>query len=121
MLDIIRDGTVGQIINYLSAGKILPYPDQIPGYQYPRPGLQQDGGLSGTISRDTLSTRVPTRAPSTVGNKAETNFAKAEENAGNTPRQVPVENEFLIDWDGPTDPDNPRFVFCGNVLRKALY
>ncbi|KAJ7785821.1 putative caffeine resistance protein [Mycena metata] len=34
--DLVRDSTVGQILNYLSSGRILPYPEQRPGYVVPR-------------------------------------------------------------------------------------
>ncbi|KAK7036777.1 hypothetical protein VNI00_011443 [Paramarasmius palmivorus] len=36
MKDLIRDSFIGQQINYLSGGRLLPYADQRPGYQVPQ-------------------------------------------------------------------------------------
>jgi len=35
MWDIIRESTVGEIINLISRGRLLPYPDQRPGFVIP--------------------------------------------------------------------------------------
>jgi len=35
-LDILRDSTFGNIVNYLSKGRYLPYEDQKPGYAIPQ-------------------------------------------------------------------------------------
>jgi len=35
-LDILRDSTFGNIVNYLSKGRYLPYEDQKPGYTVPQ-------------------------------------------------------------------------------------
>ncbi|ORY62710.1 major facilitator superfamily domain-containing protein, partial [Leucosporidium creatinivorum] len=35
MFDILRDSTLGQLINYFSRGRLLPYADQRPGYILP--------------------------------------------------------------------------------------
>ncbi|KAJ6620281.1 major facilitator superfamily domain-containing protein [Mycena sp. CBHHK59/15] len=34
-LDLIRDSTVGQFVNFLSGGRLLPYADERPGYVVP--------------------------------------------------------------------------------------
>ncbi|KAJ7029246.1 hypothetical protein C8F04DRAFT_1117073 [Mycena alexandri] len=34
--DLIRDSTIGQIVNYLSHGRFLPYPEQRPDYVVPK-------------------------------------------------------------------------------------
>lgn len=118
MFDIIRDSTVGQVVNHLSGGRLLPYADQLPGYQYPR----RDGGLTATPSRDSLATRVPTRAPSVIGEKTEVD-AKLEKGTVEPELAVetPIENPFLVYWDGPTDPDNPRQVLLAFSLRRSGY
>lgn len=41
-LDLIRDSTVGQVINYISKGRLLPYADQRPGYVVPTRFLTVD-------------------------------------------------------------------------------
>ncbi|KAF8311343.1 MFS general substrate transporter [Clavulina sp. PMI_390] len=35
MLDILREATVGGLLNRVSGGRILPFPDQIPGFAIP--------------------------------------------------------------------------------------
>lgn len=35
MADLIRDSTLGQFVNHLSGGRLLPYADQRPGYVVP--------------------------------------------------------------------------------------
>ncbi|KAJ6499548.1 major facilitator superfamily domain-containing protein [Mycena vitilis] len=34
--DLLRDSTIGQIVNYLSSGRLLPYPEQRPDYVVPK-------------------------------------------------------------------------------------
>ena len=41
-LDIVRDSTLGQIVNRLSGGSLLPYPDQRADYVVPRRYLLDD-------------------------------------------------------------------------------
>lgn len=108
--DIIRDSSFGQLVNWASNGKYMPYADQRPNYKFP---------MSSTLVSQT-STRVPSAAPSIKdGGKADVEKAEQEAPFGESP--VPVdeipENAYLVDWDGPNDPDNPRcvhYIHCGN-------
>jgi DHA1 family multidrug resistance protein-like MFS transporter len=34
-MDLVRDSTIGQFVNFLSGGRLLPYADQRPGYAIP--------------------------------------------------------------------------------------
>lgn len=36
MFDLIRESTVGELVNRFSGGRILPYPDQRPGFEIPK-------------------------------------------------------------------------------------
>lgn len=95
--DLIRDGTLGQFINWASSGKYLPYADQLPGYRVPGSGADE--------------TCVPSAAPSLKGD-IEKDQGEKNHDAFNTPTttfEVP-ENTFVVDWDGPNDPDNPKCV-----------
>lgn len=124
--DIIRDSTVGQVLNYLSGGKILPYADQKSGYQLPR--LRRRNSAVSTVSshtrveapRESMAEK-PSPRPSQVeeGLVPNAKVKEAEANGDDlTNLEVPgtpgsvqeIENEFLIDWDGPNDQDNPRYV-----------
>ncbi|EEB89069.1 hypothetical protein MPER_12882 [Moniliophthora perniciosa FA553] len=165
MKDLIRDSIIGQQINYLSGGRLLPYADQRPGYQVPQ------RYLSSTLSRvstatikvaeeqkkispsypsstypSTSVTRCATPIPKLPGDKeqieqleqetvdvdeADRRLREAEHNGetkakptdnrdaekGDLQVEVrsvkeveiePVADLFLVDWDGPEDPDNPR-------------
>lgn len=111
MLDLFRDSTVGQVINHLSGGKLLPYEDQKPGFQMP------SRHVAGSDSpRDSLSTRVPSRQESPKGTKqleagvpaADDSTAALEKKVAEAAAAVP--HEFIVDWWGPDDPENPRSV-----------
>ncbi|ESK95480.1 benomyl methotrexate resistance protein [Moniliophthora roreri MCA 2997] len=165
MKDLIRDSIIGQQINYLSGGRLLPYADQRPGYQIPQ------RYLSHTLSRvstatikvaeeqkkispsypsstypSTSATRCATPIPILPGDKEQIERVEQEtvdvEEADRRLREVkhdgetkpkpaanrdaekgdlrvevrsvkevemePVVDPFLVDWDGPEDPDNPR-------------
>lgn len=127
MLDIIRDSTIGQIINLVSDGKYLPFEDQKPGFQLRMPHQPISESKDGLASRDSFSTRVPSRASTATSPK--------ELEAGDVPVKSVVQEqpgldedaatalarktaelvasmppEFLVDWWGPDDPENPRSV-----------
>lgn len=127
MLDLIRDSTVGNILNHFSNGRILPYPDQKPGYRIPERYLARS-----PASGSSPSTRVPTPSPEDSEKKAkspaasirvsvdtiapeyqkgvdpatlEAGIAKAETRSST--ESVPVDT-FLVDWDGDDDQENPQ-------------
>lgn len=52
MWDILRESTVGEIVNYFSGGRILPYPDQRTDYVIPERYLASSP-LSGDTTRET--------------------------------------------------------------------
>ncbi|KAF9267172.1 MFS general substrate transporter [Marasmius fiardii PR-910] len=136
MTDLLRDSTLGQAINALSGGRLLSYADQRPSYQIPSryllsPPLSQVSTIVNgeeKAQKPTYSTPSPSPAPSTrkpdSGNDVETLkdvVIDQAEKAG---------DEYLVDWDGPDDQDNPRnwskakkgFVaFCISLLTFSVY
>ena len=125
MKDIIRDSTLGQLVNYISGGRFLPYADQKPSYDIPAhyllppssskpsPTDEKDNPLGAelTIPVDTPHphrasggsvTRINTPVPqdSSVG----------DHEKGDTKTEVATYDPYLVGWDGDDDPENPRYV-----------
>jgi DHA1 family multidrug resistance protein-like MFS transporter len=52
MSDLIRETALGQIIRFLSRRRLLPYPEERPGFQIPYLVPQEPGnGIQGTTRR----------------------------------------------------------------------
>ncbi|KAJ6580724.1 major facilitator superfamily domain-containing protein [Mycena capillaripes] len=117
MLDIIRDSTVGQTVNYVSRGRFLPYADQRPGYVIPTRyftgsldrkvkevasdavTLCEDAEKKKQVSGTTTPSATEVEPTSTLPTLEATE--KHLQHAGDIP------DPFLIDWE-EDDPDNPR-------------
>ncbi|KAL8291587.1 hypothetical protein RQP46_002565 [Phenoliferia psychrophenolica] len=106
MKDIIRDSSVGQILNSLSNGRILPYPDQREDFvvpaRYLAKAITPSGTLSGSATPSDAVTLVDAEGalkPRSSSDLEKADLEKAVE---------PLVNPFLVTWDGPDDPDNPR-------------
>ena len=116
MKDILRDSTVGQFLNSVSGGRILPYADQKPGFVFPDRSQADSFSGTTTVVRDSTGTMPPQHL-----NKEH----PYEENGSN--QTLPVARDIentqpdaakmakkadsnLVEWYGPDDPDNPRFV-----------
>ncbi|KAJ6568410.1 major facilitator superfamily domain-containing protein [Mycena vulgaris] len=118
-LDLIRDSTVGQILNYLSRGRILPYADQRPGYVVPtrfltassERKLKEIGSDTTTLCDEEKKKASGTTTPATTEldrtstlptlTAADALEQRLAEKTGDIP------DPYLIDWD-EDDPDNPR-------------
>ncbi|KAJ7777149.1 major facilitator superfamily domain-containing protein [Mycena metata] len=100
-LDLIRDSTLGQIVNYLSSGRILPYPDQIPGYTVPKRFLTLDAQEKGAQ----LSEAVPSKLKRECS--LATLTAPPVQGNGKLEGGEDVYDPFLVDWE-ENDPDNPQ-------------
>ncbi|KAF9516079.1 hypothetical protein BS47DRAFT_1341426 [Hydnum rufescens UP504] len=112
MLDLVRDSTVGGILNHISGGRILPYADQKPGYQpsnryrFAQSTARDEKALSSPASLQSPQddpelggTKTPPANSDTVVSKeAHLSQANVIDNAV---------DPNLVDWDGPDDPDNP--------------
>jgi MFS transporter, DHA1 family, multidrug resistance protein len=145
MIDILRDSTVGQIINRISHGRLLPYPDQRPDYIVPE---KYKVNSTRSPSPDPEKSRLPKVTPELVPPVAVLNPDNAsvrahnresftsntatvahsgkdleEGNASYETLKDKIDAEdlhselekksdpFLVDWDGPEDPENPRYAF----------
>ncbi|KAJ7833122.1 putative caffeine resistance protein [Mycena olivaceomarginata] len=87
--DLIRDSTIGQIVNYVSGGRLLPYPEQRPGYVVPKHFL--------------LPSSERKQRESTI-----TTLAADIESQKQIDDATTVPDPYLVDWDGDSDPENPR-------------
>ncbi|KAJ7802222.1 major facilitator superfamily domain-containing protein [Mycena olivaceomarginata] len=83
--DLFRDSTIGQIVNYLSNGRLLPYPEQRPGYDASSPPDTE-------IKRESTITTLA----------ADIESQKQVDDATTVP------DPYLVDWEGESDPENPR-------------
>ena len=148
MIDLIRDSTVGQIINKLSSGRLLPYADQRLDYvvpsRYRLPETSTNTFYGDTIpinhersrsSGDNASTRTLGQESGFVSTNGaeeerkrnlqaamegetkdlERGSAKLEttKDEGATVQVHPAldsqKDPYLVEWDGPNDPENPRY------------
>lgn len=109
--DIFRDSTVGQILNFVSRGRILPFPDQRPGFVVPSRYLltpasgQVIDGEQQPKPQSDVSTLVD--AEGTIRARDSIDLEKGDSDVKEATANTPVD-PFLITWDGPDDQDNPR-------------
>lgn len=96
MYDIVRDATIGQIINRLSNGKFLPYEDQKPGYTVPARYLVATPPLN----------RTETDADTLVGLKTSSGGDVEKASASEEPA-TPAKYPYLVEFD-ENDQDRPQ-------------
>ncbi|KAF7349177.1 MFS general substrate transporter [Mycena sanguinolenta] len=121
--DLIRDSTIGQIVNYVSGGRLFPYPEQRHGYIVPRRFLlpssdrkQSDepdsdaATLCGDSCDKTKDISTPSSPPDTEIKRESTitTLAVDIESQKQVDDDTPVPDPYLVDWDGESDPENPR-------------
>jgi MFS transporter, DHA1 family, multidrug resistance protein len=99
MLDIFRDSAFGTVLNYLSGGRILPFRDQLPGYQIPERYLLRPDDASNPVTRVPSTTNDEKRPVSASDPEAQTGKQEGIVAAPIDP--------YLVDWDGDDDQDNP--------------
>ncbi|KAK1225853.1 hypothetical protein PQX77_011196 [Marasmius sp. AFHP31] len=156
MKDIVRDSFLGQAINSLSGGRLLGYADQRPGYEVPTRYLRSPS-LSPQATH-IPSTEEEKKPKAKGGSQAVVEVREVDVDAEPTdtayppppspPAHIPgsgsesdlgadrfrdVEsgvNAYLVGWEGPDDPDNPKnwssfkkgFVaFCISLLTFSVY
>jgi len=106
MKDTLRDSTVGQFLNSVSGGRILPYADQKPGFIFPdRSQADLFSGTSATV-RDSTGTMPPQR----LNSSNQALVARDIENVQPDAKLAKKADLNLVDRYGPDDPDNPRLV-----------
>jgi len=132
MKDIIRDSTIGQIINRVSGGRYLPYSDQRSDYSIPHfilPSsttevkLNQIDDNQGIPSPESITHGAkPPR--SSGGSLTRLNTPTAEEShhdhENGEVKEEPLSfDPYLVGWNGDDDPENPRCVH--SVVYKKLF
>jgi DHA1 family multidrug resistance protein-like MFS transporter len=113
MKDIIRDSTVGQILNYLSEGRILPYPEQQPGYIIPAkylatPLQSPSGTLCGDLPAAPISKATTLVEAEGVLSEKKTDSALEKGDSKEEVFPTAPAYPYLVDWESDDDQDNPR-------------
>ncbi|KAJ7052619.1 major facilitator superfamily domain-containing protein [Mycena amicta] len=129
--DIFRDSTLGQIVNYLSNGRLLPYPEQLPGYVVPRRYLLPAKSLGDGTPSDAVTLcgdpKSGAKTPNTDLKRESTLVEDLEKKFTN---DTTIPDPYLVDWEGDFDSENPRnwtlrkrsFVaFCISFLTFSIY
>jgi DHA1 family multidrug resistance protein-like MFS transporter len=126
MKDIIRDSTVGQIINSVSGGRYLPYADQSPDYAIPAHFLLPPGpSTSKTVTASINDKQTPARTESATPvdtsrrtshsltrlNSPEESSVKDHEK-GELKNEALVFDPYLVGWNGDDDQENPRYALA---------
>ncbi|KAK4501499.1 hypothetical protein PRZ48_007308 [Zasmidium cellare] len=128
MSDLIRDAPLGQLIRLATRNRCLRYPEEQPGFQLPLPYvraldvLQQEkhsttnpsppANLS-TESIDSCCKKAQDEESMTNGEASQDDTIKSRdlqpqpETVLDMPKILP-DGTILVDWYGPTDPDNPQ-------------
>lgn len=128
--DIVRDSTLGQLINWATSGRVLPYRDQRPDYVVPSkylssafssraPTVCAQGGQGkpqpelADFSRRSSAGTLASNEQTPVGSPAAAhkNLHDIEKDLADAERgqDVPeVPDQFLVTWEGDDDPDNPK-------------
>ncbi|KAJ7114080.1 major facilitator superfamily domain-containing protein [Mycena epipterygia] len=120
-LDLLRDSTVGQIVNYVSKGRLLPYADQRPGYVVPARFLalserkpKETGSDVATLcdedrEKKKMVSGTTTPAATELDRVSTLVTATAVEALEKqlTDKAGEIRDPYLIDWE-EDDQDNPR-------------
>lgn len=107
MLDIVRDSTVGQILNFVSRGRVLPYADQRPDYVIPARYLASSD--ASTLKSKTQESFPRTETGATlVGVNEEKKTGDVEAGIPSKEAATPAAPAypFLVTWE-ENDQDNP--------------
>ncbi|KAE9391390.1 MFS general substrate transporter [Gymnopus androsaceus JB14] len=112
--DIIRDSTVGQFLNFISNGRLLPYQEQHPDFVIPAHFLPSstpstpgwDASDAATLCGDAVQKKSGTSTPATVLAREDTIVVDEKELSMKLNNETSDPN--LVSWYGDDDPDNPR-------------
>jgi DHA1 family multidrug resistance protein-like MFS transporter len=124
MKDIIRDSTLGQIINGVSGGRYLPYADQRPDYTIPAhfvlpPSISK--AATPSISDKHIPARTESATPVDVSRRTSntlTRLNSPEESSVKDHEKGELKNEalvfdpYLVGWNGDDDQENPRYALA---------
>lgn len=119
--DILRDSVAGTLLNRLSNGKILPFPEQLPGFVVPEKYLHtpdaaplqtaSDAGLEKSTpasADDDSSAHLPDHEDAC---DLESFIDPLQADIGEKPAEDPAAADpqvILVDWYGPDDAQNPK-------------
>ncbi|KAJ3775633.1 major facilitator superfamily domain-containing protein [Lentinula raphanica] len=113
--DLIRDSTIGQIVNYLSAGRLLPYEDQREGFVVPSHFSLKPSASSSdasTLCGDAKDQKKVSGAvtPSTVFTRENTLVldGKLEEIDIRLDEEKNQLDPNIVGWYDDNDQDNPK-------------
>jgi len=117
MPHLIRESVAGQLLNYISSGRLLPYSDQLEGYQVPARYLK--GPLPSPVPETPESVDAPSGTNTLVD--VPTSSVAPKEGSG-APASTEIDLEkgkseagqaeeatgypFLVEWE-ENDPDYP--------------
>ena len=116
MKDIIRDSTVGQILNWVSNGAILPYEDQRKDYVIPARYLPGQSSFTATkkqleFPRTNSDANTLVNEPGSVASSKEHRPSDGDVEKGQSTEAAPAPETpvypYLVDWEAD-DQDNPR-------------
>jgi MFS transporter, DHA1 family, multidrug resistance protein len=104
--DILRDSTIGQFINFISNGKLLPYPEQQPNFVVPArfAPASTPGSDANTLCDEKRKSGagIPelalSREATLVVNDEKATSIKLEDSS----------DPNIVGWYGDDDPDNPK-------------
>ncbi|KFY42560.1 hypothetical protein V494_02360 [Pseudogymnoascus sp. VKM F-4513 (FW-928)] len=100
MSDLFRETAAGQIIRFISRRKLLPYPEELPGFQFQYPAPQ-------SLEKAVLETEKVSIDAANIPDDLEK--AKLESDSSSASDPPTPKNEFiLVDWYSADDPANPQ-------------
>lgn len=122
MLDIFRDSTFGSLLNTVSGGRLLPHPDQTPGWKPPNnlgipPNDEKtlDDNVEGEASKKLPESVHGTASPT----PRDTSLSLISSDVGQVEKAEP---KNIIGWYDDNDQENPKYEmhFCVFVLYAHL-
>ncbi|KAK4058517.1 hypothetical protein OIO90_000679 [Microbotryomycetes sp. JL221] len=119
MLDIVRDSTLGQLINIASNGRLLPYADQRPDYVIPAKFLAPSvASPAPSFPRtDTGARTLVENEPAPMVVDDVEKAASADLNKPSQPQPEPEKYQYLVEFE-ENDPDRPH-VYLGSAVYTA--
>ncbi|PSR71448.1 hypothetical protein PHLCEN_2v12715 [Hermanssonia centrifuga] len=113
-LDFIRDSFVGQLIYYISGGRILRHPEDKPTFSLPARYNTSQRNLD--VPSETVTLTDQRKQSRVITNERSKSVAEEEilrssqdvEKADMTKVKDPVHDTNLVTWYGPDDPDYPQ-------------
>lgn len=113
-MDTIRNSTLGQILYHLSHHKILPYPEEQPGFVAPAKYLASNANAvlaekkRSSLDSQQLEFTIPESSPNS-SQASQTDIEKAADNANDNNNAGLSENDFIVvDWYDDNDQENPK-------------